>query len=385
MAVPGQSRTTDLWAKVPADAARQFQSHADPLARAILREVGRSVPEYSHALDGDFGRAFVQGVHVAVERCATAIGSAASPPDNTDLFRELGAQAYAAGHSLEALLGAYRAAARASWSYVSTFCRTIRLPADVLCVIGEAIHVHSDEASALSAAGYAAGSVRMRQEKRDHLLHLLFTEPATPPDTVAWLAKAAEWTVPSTVHAVALDHNAGSQPSAPALPDDVLSHFDGKNSRALTACPERLTEVDLGRWRAAVGPRVALTEAATSLRYARRTVELARSGAIEGAPVLWVSDHLTTLMLHNESVLLAACAEESLGPLRGLTDRQRERLSETLSAWLRTGGKTLKMAEYLGIHPQTVRYRVSRLEVLFGDRMTDPAERMNLLLALQAT
>ncbi|ONI79921.1 hypothetical protein ALI144C_24645 [Actinosynnema sp. ALI-1.44] len=385
MAVLEQSRTADLWSKVPADAFKQFQAHTGPLTRAMLHEIARSEPEYAHVLEGDFGEAFVNGVRVSVEQYAAAVGNADSPPADMEVFRELGAQACAAGHSLDTLLGAYRAAARASWSYVSAFCRALGLPADVLCAVSEAVHLHMDEVSALSADGYAIGSPRIRTQKRDRLLHLILTDPTASADTVTRLAKAAAWTVPNTLHAIAWDHPGDAPPSEPVLNDEMLSRFDGRNSCVLTAYPDRLGGVDLGGWRVAVGPRVALAEAATSLRHARRTLELVRSGAIEDAPVLWVSDHLTTLMLTNESVLLDACAEQTLGPMRGLTDRQRSRLSETLSAWFITGGKTLKIAEYLQIHPQTVRYRMSRLEELFGERMTDPAQRMTLMLALRAT
>jgi DNA-binding PucR family transcriptional regulator len=36
------------------------------------------------------------------------------------------------------------------------------------------------------------------------------------------------------------------------------------------------------------------------------------------------------------------------------------------------------------VHPQTIRYRVRRLEELFGDRLYDPDTRLELELALRA-
>jgi DNA-binding PucR family transcriptional regulator len=41
------------------------------------------------------------------------------------------------------------------------------------------------------------------------------------------------------------------------------------------------------------------------------------------------------------------------------------------------------VAERLGIHPQTARYRMARLRELFGDRLEDPDERFWLELALR--
>ncbi|MFB7369696.1 helix-turn-helix domain-containing protein [Streptomyces sp. NPDC056222] len=41
------------------------------------------------------------------------------------------------------------------------------------------------------------------------------------------------------------------------------------------------------------------------------------------------------------------------------------------------------MAQSLGIHPQTARRRLRRLDALFGDRLNDPRFRFEALLALR--
>jgi DNA-binding PucR family transcriptional regulator len=41
------------------------------------------------------------------------------------------------------------------------------------------------------------------------------------------------------------------------------------------------------------------------------------------------------------------------------------------------------VAAALGVHPQTVRYRMTRLRELFGERLEDPEARFELGLALR--
>jgi len=136
--------------------------------------------------------------------------------------------------------------------------------------------------------------------------------------------------------------------------------------------------------RVAVGPRVPLAQAAQSLRWARRTMDLGVRGVLPDDPVLHTDDHLTTLWLLADEFLIGQLRDACLAPLRDLTDKQRARLGETLLAWLQTSGSAPDMAERLGVHPQTVRYRMRRIDDLFGDRLDDPRHRMRLEIALRA-
>ncbi|HEY8581292.1 MAG TPA: helix-turn-helix domain-containing protein, partial [Capillimicrobium sp.] len=62
----------------------------------------------------------------------------------------------------------------------------------------------------------------------------------------------------------------------------------------------------------------------------------------------------------------------------------RDRLAETLRAWLELQGSAPAVAARLHVHPQTVRYRLARLREELGDALDDPAARFELLLALRA-
>ncbi|MEU8845367.1 helix-turn-helix domain-containing protein [Streptomyces sp. NPDC048564] len=75
-------------------------------------------------------------------------------------------------------------------------------------------------------------------------------------------------------------------------------------------------------------------------------------------------------------------APRSLGVFADLPPGRTTRLAETLDALLMSWGRTApEMAQALGIHPQTARRRLRRLEELFGDRLADPRFRFEALPA----
>ncbi len=89
------------------------------------------------------------------------------------------------------------------------------------------------------------------------------------------------------------------------------------------------------------------------------------------------------VLLHSDEALAQQLRGRLLASLDGLTARQRQRMLETLRAWLDAQGHVLDMAERLSVHPQTVRYRMRQLEAAFGDRLRDPDARFELELALR--
>jgi DNA-binding PucR family transcriptional regulator len=131
---------------------------------------------------------------------------------------------------------------------------------------------------------------------------------------------------------------------------------------------------------AGLGTTVGWEEAAVSYARGRAALELA-----DGEPTLIVArEHAGELLLRAEPRLAAELADERLLPLSGLPVGSRERLTDTLRAWLAEQGRTSAVASRLGIHPQTARYRLGRLRELFGDALDDPDERFWLELALRA-
>src|SRR5205807_1859334 len=70
-------------------------------------------------------------------------------------------------------------------------------------------------------------------------------------------------------------------------------------------------------------------------------------------------------------------------PLDGLADGHRQRLLETLEAWLDHQRRTPRVAAQLHVHPQTVRYRLGKLRELLGEELDRADARFELELALR--
>ena len=132
----------------------------------------------------------------------------------------------------------------------------------------------------------------------------------------------------------------------------------------------------------AIGPTVPWHDAASSVRRAAAAFRLAAGGGIDG-PLVVAEQHLATLLLAADRGLAADLAASRLAPLAQLADGPRARLTETLRAWLDRPGQVQAVAAELGVHPQTVRYRLRQLRELFGTRLEDPEARFELSLALR--
>ena len=105
-------------------------------------------------------------------------------------------------------------------------------------------------------------------------------------------------------------------------------------------------------------------------------------GILPRQGVVHCADHLSTLLLHSDEPMLDQLRARALAPLDSVSEGQRERLAETLLAWLLSGSNVPDVAARLHVHPQTVRYRLRQLEKVFGDALHDPASRLDLILAL---
>jgi hypothetical protein len=334
----------------------------------------------------------VEGVKQAILQFIDRLADPGGPHESrAEIFRRLGRVAVSEECSLNSLQTAYRIGARVAWRRMSERGRALGIPADTLCLLAEAVFAYIDEISALSIEGYAAVRTRAAgalERRRKRLLELITSEPGASPRTVAELAKAAQWELPDQVVVVALEAKGERLDFVPpSLDPAVLVDYEGNEPCLVTGDPDRHL-LDLGvrlqGWRAAVGPSVRLADAPVSLRWARRTIGLVRRNVLPDRPVTWCRDHLSTLWLSSEEFLAHQLACRSLAPLRTLTPKQRARLSATLLAWLDTHGGAPDVANRLGVHPQTVRYRLHQIENLFGARLNDPDSRFDMEVALRA-
>jgi hypothetical protein len=135
----------------------------------------------------------------------------------------------------------------------------------------------------------------------------------------------------------------------------------------------------------ALGPAVAPAEAALSMRRALALLGLHSDARLrDPSSLLYPEEHDVELLLSGDERLGGEVSRRLLAPLEEIASAStRESLAATLAAWLRTPGQRKAIAHALGVHPQTVRYRMGRLRELFGDALDDPDRRFELALAMR--
>jgi PucR-like helix-turn-helix protein/diguanylate cyclase with GGDEF domain len=211
----------------------------------------------------------------------------------------------------------------------------------------------------------------------------LLDPAAQDPETVARAAELAQWPLPRELALVAV---AGHDPAALArrLDLDVLVGSDADGPWLVLPDPDapgRRAAVDRAPRDepAAVGPTVATADAARSLRWARLALDVVTD---QDQPVRAV-DHLPDLILLADGDLAGLLVRARLAMLDDLPPGERERLTETLAAWLAHQRHTPAIAQELHVHPQTVRYRITKLRALLGEAMDTAEGRFELGLALR--
>jgi len=214
------------------------------------------------------------------------------------------------------------------------------------------------------------------------LVDAIVSDPADAA-LVARLAGVARWALPVQVAVVVVEAPAG----LPDLPRDTLADWTRPEPVLVLPDPDgpgRAAAVDraLCGCHAAIGPTVPLAQAARSLRWARQAFALSRHGILGSGPVR-CDEHVSTLLLLADTDLARALVRSRLAPLGRLRPGQQELVARTMLAWLELGTSTVDVARHMHVHPQTVRYRLRRVQELFGDELRDPQRRFELVLALR--
>lgn len=383
---------SEPWRGLSADVAAVIEPELSAITGEILATIAREVPEYARPLEGNFGRGIRTGVGEALLQFVALIRDPdAGRGTGREVYVQLGRGEQRQGRTLDSLLAAYRVGARVAWRRIAAAGRRAGLGAEPLTLLAEAIFAYIDELSADSADGFAAAQVEVedvRRRRRRELALLLIREPAVEAADLAAAARAAAWTIPARVAAaVCAERDLGAVTRR--LPPEALATVHEGSGYLVLPDPEGPGRADAltraaARSRLAVGPAVEPLAMAESWSLARALLRAAEAGAVPAAGLLRAEDHLAELLLLEGGSLTTRIAARRLEPLLSLTAKAAERMRETALAHVRHGGNAVAMAAELQIHPQTARYRISRLRELLGDQLDDPDARFELEIALRA-
>lgn len=384
---------SEPWRGLPAEVADLIEPELPAITEEILATIAREVPEYERPLEGRFGR----GIHLGVNQALLQFVALIRDPDagrgpGREVYRELGRGEQRVGRTLDSLQAAYRVGARVAWRRIAEAGQRAKLEPEPLTLMADAIFAYIDELSADSVEGYAEAQAAvedLRRQRRQELVTLLLREPPAAPADVKAAAAAAGWKLPRQL-AVGACSNDDLTTIARGVPvEAMVTVVDGTGCIVVPdpASPGRREELERLAAKAtlALGPPTEPSEAGRSWGLATALLRAAEAGVIAGNGLLRAEDHLADLLLAGNPTVTALLAARRLAPLEGLTKRARERMRETALAYVRHHGNAVAMAAELHVHPQTARYRLTRLRELFGDDLDDPDVRFELEIALRAS
>ncbi len=379
------------WRSLPEDLPEQLAPVIPGLVEHVIQVVPAQVPAYAAARDSRYGENLTRGVLTAFEQLLRLPGTSlpALNEQSRAVMAALGAGEFREGRSMDALLGAYRTAARIAFRTLSEECARQGMDLSVVVDLGESIWAYIDELSSVSAQAYAqAQSARAGElELRRAALAFTLVRGETDEAEVRRLCAAAEWGLPERIAVAVLPTAPADQARRRLGMDTLVMERDGEVVALLPTPDPRPARVRgraarrLAETGAVVGPSVPFDEVPYSYRLARTLADQRDPG--DRDPML-VEDHLREVLLGAEPQVARQLADRALAPLDGLTDAKRQVMEQTLLAWLTRWGRREEMGELLGVHPQTVGYRVRRLRELFGERLEDPEHRFDLETALRA-
>jgi hypothetical protein len=374
--------------------ALRIRSRLPAVAEETVVAVTAEVPEYAGALRGELRPVIEQAVEMALGGFVRLAEKTRDSDPRTPLEPALAA-AYESGRgeardgrTMDALLTAYRVGARVAWRELSSVLVEEGLSAASVAEFAELVFAYIDGLSAASVAGHAdqrATTGRVRELYLERLGQRLLE--GAPPDVLTAAAEQADWDPPRTLTAV-LVPEAQVRPALANLDARTLrlpGDLSGADEQAILLVPDAAGRrraallQALGRREAVVGPARPWTAAADSVRRACRARELVPSVRGETTDT---ESHLAALLIGSDPEALADLRARVLEPLSQLRPAAALRLEQTLRSWLLHQGRRDDVAAELMVHPQTVRYRMTQLRDLYGDRLLDPVTVFELVVAL---
>jgi hypothetical protein len=368
------------------------------VAEHTVAAVTVEVPSYTDAFSGRMG----QRIEGAVAMALGAFLQLAARPHDSDPgptlspalegAYELGRGEARQGRSIDALLSAYRVGARVSWRELSETAVDRGLSPQMIARFAELVFAFIDELSAASVSGHGdemASSDRERRRHLDRLCQDLLT--GAPAEILRTSAERADWRPPDTLTAVLL-------PSAQTR--GVVSRF-GQSTLQLSGDLPGIEDSDsvvvllipdmhgpnrsrllreLHDRRALVGPSRPWTQAQSS--YHRVLQARGLDLTADHNATVDTDGLLVEIVLGADREATDDLRRQVLAPLDQLRPNTAERLAETLRSWLLHQGQRDAVAADLFVHAQTVRYRMTQLRELYGERLNDPQTVLALIVAL---
>jgi hypothetical protein len=375
-----------------ADAVGQ---RADELAVMLARTIRREVHLYRTAVPLAFDMV-VAGCAANIRPICTAIAAGAA--FDTTAAAELGVERARDGVPLSSVMEAYRVGFRRLWDAVVTeLTGRSTVESEALRALTDKLFAAQQAYTDAMAVGHRGEQIRrLRNDEAqrvmliDALLHGRVIEESS-------LWEAADYLrLPSTgpYVVIAAEANGGGEAlpriesklrsldvfsAWSLLPDIQVGIVHIKNDKHFGDVLALVSQIATAR--VGVSARFEdLRDTAQALRFARVSLR----GRLEPGLLVSLFDGsiLASAAVSAPDVLVKLVAP-TLDSFAALSDQERDVLYETFQAWVDNDGSTRAVGELLFCHPNTVRYRLHRIEQRTGRSLSKPRDVAELCLAFE--
>jgi sugar diacid utilization regulator len=390
-----------------------LEDRADLIVDSVIREVRRDVPEYRPP---NADAALVDGIEQTVRRAVAMVlrlwrdGKRNLSTGDRVVMSTIGTQRAEQGIPLDSLLTSVRITRSVGWSHAVAVAESLDRSADTIAVLGDLASILFDivdDVSDAIIAGYdRVQDQRLRSRERtrsqvfDDLLggrfgdddeivvrartfgfdlrrpHGLILLTAIRPEqersvlrgAVAALLPAIGNAAEVSVGNDVAPHMVLVVPSSGATWDEVVEATQRVSRQ------HRVTAVTSAPVAGARAIHAAYRRAAELLPLA--TTVFRRPHVAEAGDLV-----VYQILRGSRAEDRADFLERTLGPILHLPEAQRAPLLDTLDALHEGSGHTETAASMLGVHTNTVRYRIGRIHHLTGLRYDHPPDRFKLEVA----
>lgn len=134
-----------------------------------------------------------------------------------------------------------------------------------------------------------------------------------------------------------------------------------------------------------VGPLTPWADLGDSLQLVWRATRLLSDGlAADDRLLVPCTEMLGPLLVAGNPLLTGMLVSKHLAVFDGIRTLRRNDLALTLLRWLETAVPTNQLARDMGLPPQTLHSRLSKLREMFGAKLEDPPTRLELIVALRS-
>ena len=371
--------------------AASVLEHSESLSATMAHEMRAAVPIYRTEL---ITAAELQATCFAnIQFVFDSMGR--TTPSISPESRANGRQRARVGIPLTDVMAAYRIGARVMWEQLSR--SAANESAEVVIQAASEMWLVLDVYTQEMADGYrdeVAYQAASKATERGALVQAILEGEV--PDPNLWeAAQAVRMPITGTYLAIVASASAvGKEPLA-GVQDRLgtrgiasIWHLQPQSESGIVHLANPAT--DLATVRAALEAadvdRVGLSPLFTDLRAVKPSLRLARlaiSAATEARRIVTFEDEPVSILVASQPEVTLRLVEPILAGLSQFGSSERALILQTLGAWRENGGSAVRAAAVLYCHPNTVRYRLRRLEKATGRLLSDPKSSAELGLAYE--